>query len=100
MASEADQGERSEEATQQRREDFRKRGQVAQTRELSSVLLLFSSVLLIWLSSSFFFRQIYELFNQTMGDTLVQAVRSGDVLHLISFSVTKLSLVLLPILGF
>jgi flagellar biosynthetic protein FlhB len=35
-----DQQERTEEATQQRREDFRKRGQVAQTRELASVFVL------------------------------------------------------------
>ena len=62
MASESENGERTEEATQQRREDFRKRGQVAQTRELSSVLLLFSSVLMIWLMSRVLLQQIYELF--------------------------------------
>jgi flagellar biosynthetic protein FlhB len=58
MASEADQGERSEEATQQRREDFRNRGQVAQSKEFSSVLLLFSAVLMIWVMSRFFFFHI------------------------------------------
>ncbi len=35
--------EKTEEATQQRRDDFRKRGQVAQTRELSSVLVLLTT---------------------------------------------------------
>ena len=63
MASDSDQGERTEEATQQRREDFRKRGQVAQTRELSSVLLLFCGVLIIWVMSRFMFQQIVEIFN-------------------------------------
>jgi flagellar biosynthetic protein FlhB len=98
MASEADQGERSEEATQQRREDFRKRGQVAQTRELSSVLLLFSSVLLIWMTSRFFFTQIYEVFNQSLGETLVAAVRQGDALHILSFAVGKMALIIVPIM--
>lgn len=42
--ADSEQEERSEEATQQRREDFRKRGQVAQTRELGSVLMLLCSI--------------------------------------------------------
>ena len=99
MASEADQGERTEEATQQRREDFRKRGQVAQTRELSAVFLLFSSLMVVWLMSSFFFRQIAELFQQAIGDTMVASVRGGDYLHLAGFATTKLALLVLPVLG-
>src|SRR6476661_4797753 len=99
MASEADQGERSEEATQQRREDFRKRGQVAQTKELSSVLLLFSAVLLIWLMSRFFFQQIWEVFNQSFGPSLVEMVRAGDHKQILSFVLQKALFILAPILG-
>jgi flagellar biosynthesis protein FlhB len=50
--------ERTEEATQQRREDFRRRGQVAQTRELTSVLLLFGFAGAFALLGSFFLQQI------------------------------------------
>src|SRR4051794_13349106 len=96
MASEADQGERTEDATQQRREDFRKRGQVAQTRELSSVLLLFSCVILIWVSSHFIFRQIYELFNETLGASLVDAIRSGETTKFVSMATAKVGLLILP----
>lgn len=99
MASEADQGERSEEATQQRRDDFRKRGQVAQTKELSSVLLLFSGVLLIWLMSKFFFAQIWQVFNQSFGDSLVAAARSGDWRQLGMFAGMKMVFILAPIMG-
>jgi flagellar biosynthetic protein FlhB len=99
MASEADQGERSEEATQQRREDFRNRGQVAQSKEFSSVLLLFAGVLLIWLMSRFFLQQIWEVFNQTYGDNLVESVRSGDWKQVTSFAFTKLALILTPALA-
>src|SRR4051812_13374228 len=98
MASESDQGERSEDATQQRREDFRKRGQVAQTKEFSSVLLLFAGVLLIWGMSRFFFQQIWEIFNLTYGDSLVQAVRGGDWRQLTSFAFNKLVFILAPIM--
>lgn len=99
MASEADQGERTEEATQQRREDFRKRGQVAQTREFASVLLLFTGVLLIWLMSNFFFRQISELFIHSFGEDMVESVRSGGYLNLASFATAKLAYLVLPIFG-
>src|SRR4051812_41635589 len=100
MASDADQGERSEEATHQRREDFRKRGQVAQTKEFSSVLLLFSGVLLIWLSSRFMFHQIFEIFHQAYGEAIVLAIRDGNFWrHASMFAFERLALILAPMLG-
>lgn len=99
MASEADQGERTEEPTPQRREDFRKRGQVAQTKELSSVFLLFSAALMIWLMSRFFFQQIGEIFAQTYGDGLVTSVRTGDWKHLAGFAFVRLGFILAPAMG-
>lgn len=96
--SEADNGERSEEATQARREDFRKRGQIAQTRELSSVFVLFAGVLMIWVSSHFVFKQLHEIFLQTMGDGLVSAVREGNMLSILSFATGKMALILVPLL--
>ncbi len=97
MASEADQGERTEEATQQRRDDFRKRGQVAQTRELSSVLLLFCSVLIIWMMSRFFFQQLLEIFNASFGESMVHAVRTGDMYTASKVAVTRLGLIIAPL---
>lgn len=100
MASESENGERTEEATQQRREDFRKRGQVAQTRELSSVLLLFSTVLMIWMMSRFFFDQIRQLFFASLGDDLVEAIRGGgQMFHLANFALVKLAYLILPVMG-
>jgi len=54
--------ERTEEATAQRREDFRKKGQIAQTRELASVLLVFGILVALWLSSGYLLKQLHELF--------------------------------------
>lgn len=97
MASDSDQGEKTEEATQQRRDDFRKRGQVAQTRELSSVFLLFCGVLIIWLMSRFFFQQLLDIFNASFGESMVGAVRSGDFTTAIKVSATRFVLIIAPI---
>lgn len=97
MAADADQGERTEEATQQRRDDFRKRGQVAQTRELGSVLLLFCGVLIIWMMSRFFFQQLLEIFNASFGDSMVGAVRQGDFTTALKVAATRLGLIIAPL---
>lgn len=78
MALDSDQGERNEEPTQQRRDDFRKRGQVAHTRELASVFVLFSSLALIWLLGRFLFEQINSLFQMSFGDGLVATARGNS----------------------
>lgn len=97
--ADSENGERTEEATQQRREEFRNRGQVAQTKEFSAVLMLFAAVLLIWLMSRFFFIQIFEIFNQAMGESLVAAVRGGDWKVAGHTALRNGALILLPIMG-
>jgi flagellar biosynthetic protein FlhB len=100
MALDSDQGERTEEATTQRREDFRKRGQVAQTRELSSVLVMFSSLAMIWLLGRFFYQQFNSLFQLSFGDGLVAAGRgSGNWTSASRFALEKSFLMLAPIFG-
>ncbi|MEK7356243.1 MAG: flagellar biosynthesis protein FlhB [Bdellovibrionota bacterium] len=94
-----DQEERTEEATQQRREDFRKRGQVAQTRELGSVLMLLSSALVMWFLGRFFLQQTTDLLTQSIGPFLVDAAREGDYKPAVMFMLKKAFLVLAPVLG-
>lgn len=96
--SEADTGERSEEATQQRREDFRNRGQIAQTRELSSVFALFGGVLMIWVASHFVFVQLHQVFEHSFGDGLVRAIREGNLLSSLSFATGKMALIVVPLM--
>ena len=62
----SDDQEKTEEATQQRRDDFRKRGQVAQTRELASVLALLGSALMFWVLGRFALQQVSELITFTL----------------------------------
>lgn len=86
----ADDQEKTEEATQQRRDDFRKRGQVAQTRELASVLALLGSALLFWLLGRFSLQQVSELITFVVGPNLVDAVRSNQFGPIVFFVVKKM----------
>lgn len=98
--ADSERGERTEEATQQRREDFRRRGQVAQTRELSSAIFIFGALLCIWMAGSFMFNQIAILFHGTMGDKLVQSIRLGNYNPILQFSFVQLLILAGPILIF
>jgi flagellar biosynthetic protein FlhB len=83
-----EQQERNEQATAKRREDFRKKGQVAQSKEVHTAALL-SAFLLLWVFyGSIFWRQFSDLLTH-----LWQI--SG------SYEVTQLSLqsLMLPLLG-
>jgi flagellar biosynthetic protein FlhB len=99
MAEDQDQGERSEEATQTRREDFRKRGQVAQTKELATALFLLVGMGAIYALSKFFFKEIYELFTHSFGDDLVAAVKQGDILVGFKYAGLKMAILIAPVLG-
>lgn len=78
MAESESGGERTEEPTQQRRDDFRKRGQVAQTRELASVFTLLAGLLCLWGMGRFFMTQIQGLFTVSLTEQLVESARAGD----------------------
>jgi flagellar biosynthetic protein FlhB len=51
-------GERTEKATGKRRSEARKKGQVAKSREISSVAVLLAALSVLYLLSTFFLRQI------------------------------------------
>lgn len=98
MADEQD-SEKTEEATQSRRDDFRKRGQVAQTRELGTALLLIFSAVMIYGLSKPFISEMYSLFQQSFGENLVRAARSGDMVLIAAVAGKSFALILLPVMG-
>lgn len=99
MASEENDSEKTEEPTAQRREDFRNQGQVAQTKELATVLMLFGAALLIWMLGRYFFTQIAEVFTRSYGDFIITAARSGDYKTAMLFAGTKMANIVLPVFG-
>ena len=94
-----DDEERTEEATQQRREEFRKRGQVAQTRELASVFVLLTAAAMLWFLGRFFLQQVSEMVTESLGRFLVDAVRQGDFLPATIFVCKRGAFVLGPLVG-
>lgn len=95
--ADSDQDEKSEEATQQRREDFRKRGQVAQTRELSAVFVLFSSLLMIWLLGRFFLTELYDLFQVVFNEGVHTVHANTDWIPFANFAAQKIFVLVAPV---
>lgn len=88
-----DAGERTEEATQARRDEFRKRGQIAQTRELASAMVLLFGFFLIYFAGRYFITQSYALFNTFFLDGISQAIAHDEIkkmVQLAGFSIAKL----------
>lgn len=94
-----DQEDRTEEATDARREEFRKKGQVVQTKELGSALILLSAAGGIYLLSKFFFQNIYEVFQFSFGDQMLELLQSGQLKEAVIFASVRLAFLILPVLG-
>jgi flagellar biosynthetic protein FlhB len=99
MASDDKDQEKTEEATQQRIDDFRKRGQVAQTRELASCLFILAAAGGILVLGQYFFAQLHEVFQFSFGNDMVLAIREGSSATAIRLAGTKFALLILPILA-
>lgn len=96
--AEADDSDKTEEATPLRREEFRKRGQVAQTRELASVFLIFSLILCFYVLGKFTFDQFQLIFQEVLGKGMVKTVRLDSALDVFKFSILKMAFIMGPIL--
>ncbi len=96
MAGEQD-NEKTEDPTPQRREDFRKRGQVAQSKEIGTVLMLFACMLAIWFLARFFLGQLHEVFTRSFSDYMVRSAREEDWIAAVKFAFFKSGLIVFPI---
>ena len=94
-----DQGEKTEQATDSRREEYRKRGQVAMTKELGSAIFFLVAAGLIYISGRFFLHNMYEIFERAMGGELVRNIREGHISDVFLFLGTKLVILLGPVFG-
>lgn len=92
-----DQEEKTEQATDSRREEFRKRGQVAMTRELSTALFFLVAAGVLYAASRFFMQNIMDLFNRTMGPELVYTIREGKITETLGYIGYKLVILVTPL---
>ena len=81
MAEESGQ-ERTEDATEKRRQDFREKGQVAQSKEVATAALLTASLLLWVFYARFFWRDLEQLYLQLLGSLGTMELTAADVMHL------------------
>lgn len=96
MAEEQD--EKTEQATDTRREEFRKRGQVAVTRELATALVFLASAVMLVSVGRFFFQNMTEVFNVSFGISMLKMVKQNQMGDLFFFVGGKIMLLLAPIL--
>lgn len=93
-----DQEEKTEQATDARREEFRKRGQVAMTRELSTALFFLAAAGLMYVAGKFFLQNFIEIFDRTMGGEFITKVRQGELKDIFAFVSLKIVILLAPVM--
>lgn len=93
-----DSNEKTEQPTEQRREDFRKRGQVAQSKELASVLILLGAALCVFALSRFLLKQIWLIFEFCFQGRLLELIQLEDYRTPMLFVGEKAFLMLAPLL--
>lgn len=92
-------GEKTEQATDARREEFRKKGNVAHTKELASAAVLLAAAGCVYVLGRFFFKNMYEVFQYTFGDDMVVLVREGKFTDAFRFCAEKALILMAPVMG-
>ncbi|WP_305045767.1 flagellar biosynthesis protein FlhB [Geoalkalibacter sp.] len=97
MAADSGQ-EKTEQATSKRREDFRKKGQVAQSREVNTALLMTGAVILWFFYAPMFWRGLNEILSTIWGRSAELAVTTSTIPGLLGTLMVKIGLLLAPLL--
>jgi len=93
---ETTQQERTEEPSMKRREDFREKGQVAQSKEVQTAALLTASLILWFFYGSTFWQSLSEIIVGTWQMTGEYELSVPSVIYLAGFILQKLAVLLLP----
>ena len=92
-----EESEKTEQATDARREEFRKKGNVAHTRELASAVLLLAAAGSVYALGRFFFTNLYEVFQYSFGVNMVTLIREGNFVEALQFCATKVLILIAPV---
>lgn len=76
MAENEDGMEKSEEPTEERREEFRKKGDIPNSKELTSVGVLFTAILILTSISRWIYERIHKLFQKIF--TMIEKFRISE----------------------
>ncbi|WEK56174.1 MAG: flagellar biosynthesis protein FlhB [Candidatus Cohnella colombiensis] len=90
-------GEKSEKATPKKRQDSRKKGQVAKSREIPSAFILLGGISCLMMLGSFFRDRILMLFNDVFLNRLTMEVTTENVYSMLYQYMVQIIIFLLPI---
>ena len=97
MAEDTSTGERTEEASAKRRADFRKKGQVAQSKEVQTALM-FTIVLLFWLFyTQYFWFDLSELITSVWKSSCEYTITAPALMQLTFFLFKGMAVIMLPL---
>jgi len=97
MAEDTPSGERSEEASAKRRADFRKKGQVAQSREVQTAAM-FTVLLAFWMFyTPYFWRDLTKLLISMWGRCCQYPITPPALMQLVLFLFKNLAIIMLPL---
>ena len=89
--------EKTEKATPKKRQDARKKGQVAKSMEIPSALILLFSMLAFFMFGGYFKDRINNIFNATFYDYLLMDINKENIAAIFTSLITQGLLILLPI---
>ena len=89
--------DKTEEPTQYRIDEFRKRGEVASSRELTSALILFMSLLTLVLSSTYVYEVLAEFIDWVYAIPVAKAFEKEQLSAILNKSVITLLLCVAPV---
>lgn len=90
-------GEKTEEATPKKKDEARKKGQIAKSPDLPGSLILLFSFLSFIMLGSYYKQHIMSLFNSLFEDWLLLELTAGNVMSLFTDVAIELLLILAPI---
>ncbi len=96
MAEESGQ-ERTEQATAKRREDFRKKGQVAQSKEINTAALLSVMLLMWYFYAASFWQKLAWMVHHLLEQTCHLIITPLTVMQLLLFSAKNAAMLLMPL---
>ncbi len=97
MAEETSSGERTEEASAKRRADFRKKGQVAQSKEVQTAAM-FTIILAFWMFyTPYFWRDLTQLLVSVWSRSCQYSITPPALMQLTLFLFKNLAIIMLPL---
>lgn len=96
--AEDDAGEKTEDPTERRREEYRERGQIARSQDVMSLLMLTMGLAYFMFFGRFIFNRMSGIFNTFFGGTLALDNSINQMVTIAQRSIYELAIICLPLL--